>query len=90
MKINDKFIQIQGPFKAKNDIIQYIRNNYNPNFWYIKRIGIQTEIGHICNIDGNLFEIGKTGILEFNNVRIYSLYFLQNEPESTLIDCIIE
>lgn len=87
--MNKKFIQIKGPFKTKENIISYIKDDY-PDFRYIKKIGIQTKVSNKCNINGEIFEIGKTGILEFNDVKIISLFFLQDESEFTLVDCIIE
>ena len=41
-------------------------------------------------INNEDFEIGKTGILEFDNVQITSLSFKQDELSSTLIDCVLE
>lgn len=87
--MNDKFIQVSGPFAANEDIIAKIKKD-SPNFKYIKKLGIQSKITHLCIIDGKEFEIGKTEILEFNNVEVTSLSFKQDEPSSTLIDCIIE
>lgn len=88
--MNGKFIQIQSPIKANQDLIKYIKTNYDSNFKYIKKIGIQTKMNHFISINNQRFKIGKTGILELDNVRITSLFFLQDEQFSTLIDCIIE
>ena len=41
-------------------------------------------------MNDRIFEIGKTGILEFEDTKIISLSFVQDEAESTLIDCILE
>jgi hypothetical protein len=87
--MNDKFIQIQGPFNARQDVISLIKQQSSNNFSFIKKIGIQSKVGHKCNINDCVFEIGSTEILEFDEVRISSLYFLQSEEESTIIDCII-
>jgi hypothetical protein len=60
------------------------------DFTSVVKIGIQSKVGHQCKINDYVFEIGKTGILEFNDVEIFSLSFLQDEEESTIIDCIID
>lgn len=88
--MNDKFIQIRGPFTAGQDLISYIKTQYGSNFNYIKKIGIQTKVKNEVTINNVDFEIGKTGILEFENVQINSLSFKQDELSSTLIDCILE
>ena len=107
--INDKFIQLHGPFTWGEEIINQIKENY-PGFQYIKNIGIQAPVAHRCNINVQMFEIGKTQILELSEVKITSLVFIQNpdlqleeyalrknesgeyileEPEDTLIDCLL-
>ena len=88
--MNDKFIQIRGPFFAGQDLISYIKTEYKTNFNYIKKIGIQTKVKNEITINNEDFEIGKTGILEFDNVQITSLSFKQDELSSTLIDCVLE
>lgn len=88
--MNDKFIQIRGPFSAGQDLISYIKTEYKTNFNYIKKIGIQTKVKNEITINNEDFEIGKTGILEFDNVQITSLSFKQDELSSTLIDCVLE
>lgn len=86
--INDKFVQVSGPFIENEDIVNKIKKNY-PDFNYIKRLGVQSKITHLCVIDGIEFEIGKTEILEFEDVQITSLFFKQSEPSSTIIDCVL-
>ena len=86
--INDKFVQLSGPFVKDIDVLEIIRENY-PDFHYIKKIGIQCKSTHLCKINGQTFEIGKTEILEISDVRITSVSFFQDEPQDTLIDCII-
>lgn len=82
---NYKFVQIQGPFKANEDILKKI----NSNFSYITNVGIQAKENNLCKINDKTFEIGKRGVLVFNEVKIYSIAFLQDEPKSTLVDCIL-
>jgi hypothetical protein len=88
--MNYSFIQIQGPFKKNQDIVSYIKKTINNDFKYIKKIGIQTETKNYVSINNKIFEIGKTGILEFDNVQINSLFFMQDEQSTTLIDCVLE
>lgn len=86
--INDKFVQLHGPFKANEELVDIIKKNY-PNFFSIKKLGIQSILDHGCHVNGQDFKIGKTEILEFNEVNITSLYFKQDEPKTTLVDCIL-
>lgn len=84
----DKFYQLQGPFKNGEELVPIIKNN-NTDINSIERVGIQTREGNKCRINGVLFNIGKTGLLEFDEVDITSLVFLQNESSSTLVDCVL-
>ena len=86
--MNDKFFQLKGPFKANQDLVQLIETESAMS--YIKKLGIQSIPSHKCNINNKVFEIGKTDLLEFDDVMITSLFFLQEEPESTLVDCVLE
>lgn len=86
--VNDKFIQLHGSFKKGEELTRLIKKNF-PNFKSIKKIGIQSIENNICCINGIDFIIGKTGILEFDNVYITSLFFKQDESEKSLIDCIL-
>lgn len=85
---NDKFIQLHGPFKKNVELTNIIKKDF-PDFVSIKNLGIQAKSTHICNINGQNFEIGKTEILEFNEVAVKSLYFKQDEPSTTLVDCLL-
>ena len=87
---NYKFVQVKGPFKANQDIIQYIREHINSDFIYITDLGIQADMGHVCKINGQTFEIGQREILILNSVKVESLSFMQDETELTLIDCILD
>lgn len=86
---NNKFVQVHGPFIANKEVVDSIKVNY-PNFTSIKHLGVQSPYTHICCINGQDFIIDKLEILEFNDVNINSIYFKQNEPITTLIDCILE
>lgn len=83
------FIQLSGPFLKKESLIPKIKK-LAPNFKYIIRIGIQSQEGHRCEINNEVFEIGVNNLLEFDEVKINSLSFLQNESNSTLVDCVIK
>lgn len=87
--MNGSYAQLQGPFNKNEDIITIMKLKFENSFRHLKRIGIQTKPENKININGQIFEIGQTGILEFNEVEIISLYFMQDEPESTIIDCIV-
>lgn len=90
MPLNEKLIQINGPFSAGENVFSILKNKYDDiNFTYIQRIGISSKTGHTVVINGQDFEIGKTGMLEFNDVGITSLYFRQEEDFFTIIDCIV-
>lgn len=86
--INDKFVQVHGPFKQNEELVDIIKKDF-PSFLNIKKLGVQSISTHICCINGQNFEIGKTEILEFNEVNITSIYFKQDEPATTLVDCIL-
>lgn len=88
MMINDKFVQIHGPFSKNEELINIIKKDY-PDFKFIQKISIQSISTNICCINGQNFEIGKTGILELNEVSITSLYFKQDELATTLVDCLL-
>ena len=87
--INEKFVQLHGPFVAGEELVDIIKRNCS-NFLGIVQLGIQSIHNHVCCINGQDFLIGKTEILEFSEVSINSLYFKQNEPATTLIDCVLE
>jgi ABC-type uncharacterized transport system ATPase subunit len=87
--VNDKFIQLHGPFSQNEELIDRIKKNYS-DFKSIKQIGIQSQSTNICCINGQNFEIGKTGILELNEVNITSIYFKQDELATTLVDCLLK
>ena len=78
---NNNFIQLIGPFQQDTNLLSELGD--------IKHIGIQSEEGHEFRINNEAFKIGKTGILEFDDTKINSLYCLQNEKNTTIIDCIL-
>jgi hypothetical protein len=86
--MNDKFIQVQGPFKQGEDIVTKMKQD-NTIFSYIQKLGIQSKTGNQVALNGVLFEIGSTGMLDFDDVKITSLVFHQDETDRTIIDCIV-
>ncbi len=86
--INDKFVQIHGPFEKNEELVDIIKKNF-PSFLNIKKLGIQSISAHICCINGRNFEIGKTEILEFDGINVTSIFFRQDEPANTIVDCIL-
>lgn len=85
MVYSNKIKQLHGPFDSNKNILETL-----DNFSYIKKIGIQSKPGTICLINGRNFEIGKTGILEFDEVKITSIIFTSFVDKNTLIDFISE
>lgn len=83
---NEKFRQLRGPFNANQDLINEILDE---NKRYVRHLGIQARDKTKCVINNKIIEIGKTDILEYNNVQITSLYFLKDQPETTIIDIIL-
>ena len=82
--MKNSFIQLSGPFSAYRNVLENLESH---NF---KHIGIQSETSHLVRVNGEEYEIGKTGMLEFSDVIIDSLAFLQQESELTIIDAILK
>jgi hypothetical protein len=88
------YVQLQGPFTKDTELLIEIgkklfnESDIPPNL-YIEHIGIQSSFEQLCEINGERFEIGKTGILEIRNTIITSFKFSQNEPEETIVDCFL-
>lgn len=90
MALNTKLMEINGPFSAREDIFTLLKVKYPEiNFSYISKLGIYGKTKHEVRINGKDFELGKTGMLEFSDVQITSLFFLQNEDYFTIVDCIV-
>lgn len=88
------YAQIQGPISKDVELLaelgkQLFENNELPPNLHIEHIGIQSPFNHFCEINGEKFKIGKTGILEIRNVNITSFKFSQDENEETIIDCFL-
>jgi hypothetical protein len=87
--MGNRFIQVSGPFIANEEIFTKVKE-LNSDASSIKKIGIQAPVKDQCKINGEIFEIGKTGSLQLDDVKVTSIYFLQDEADDALIDCIVE
>lgn len=87
---NDKYVQLQGPFKKNEELTFIIKEKFKGNFGYISRIGIQSRYQTKIAINGEEFIIGLSGMLDIRNVQITSCYFLNDVSDLTIVDCIIE
>lgn len=75
--------QIQGTFTTSHNLVDSIRANAGTSLERIVKIGIQLERGRKILINKKLtFEIGKTEILEFEDVEITHLQILKTEAET--------
>lgn len=75
-----KKLQLRGPFNANEELLS--------DYSGIMKIGIYSKPEHEITINGMLFEIGKTGMLEIEGTNITSLVFQQDEGTDTYIDFI--
>lgn len=82
--------QLKGPFQENQELIEKIKEDSAIESFYVKHLGVQTEVGYYIYINNKEFEIGKTGIYEIGNTKISSLYFKQNTDENSIIDYVIE
>lgn len=89
--------QIQGPFKAGQSLMNLIKEQSAFTPKYLSHIGIQTPTENVVkhpdslvelNISGGSYtiEIGKTGIYEIGNTRVYDIKFLDNKDNNTIVD----
>ena len=88
VELKDGFVGMEREVAENWKKKDIIKKNF-PSFLNIKKLGVQSISTHMCCINGQNFEIGKTEILEFNEVNITSIYFKQDEPATTLVDCIL-
>lgn len=92
--------QIQGPFKANQDVLNLISAQCISKPRYISHLGIQTETDNILlhpealieiiiNGQKQTIEVGKTGIYEIGNTKVTSIKFLEDKDNNTIIDYVI-
>lgn len=91
MILNGRVGQVLGPFDANVDLLAEggAISDFTPEASapIIKKLGIQTEVGNLIEINGVQIKIGKTGIYELDNiVAIKSLKFPNGANADTIID----
>lgn len=86
MNINGYTSQLIGPFEENEELFEKINDNAIEKVAYINHLGIQTDVSNYVYINGEKYEIGKTGIYEIGNAKVTSLYFAQNVDNNTIID----
>lgn len=84
--------QPNGYFAANEEILNLIQNLASVQVDYLERIGIEAPPGTEIKINNqeHLFQIGKTGFYEVDDVIIQSLKFPINSPKNVIIDFIIK
>ena len=86
MNINGYTSQLIGPFEENEELFEKINDNAIEEVAYVNHLGIQTDVSNYVYINGEKYEIGKTGIYEIGNAKVTSLYFAQNVDNNTIID----
>lgn len=91
MILNGRIGQVLGPFAANVDLLAEggAISDFTPEATkpIIEKIGIQTDVGNLIEINGVQIKIGKTGIYELDNrVAIKSLKFPNGANADTIID----
>lgn len=93
--------QVQGPFKAYQDVVDIIREQcVSTEPFYIRHLGIQTETHDVLQhpetlvelvINGKIqtIEIGKSGIYEIGYTCVTSIKFLNDRDNNTIIDYVL-
>lgn len=91
MTLNGRIGQVLGPFDAGIDLLaddgaigQFTPESTKP---IIEKLGIQTDVGTMVEINGVQIKIGKTGIYELDNrVAIKTLKFPDGAGADTIVD----
>lgn len=86
MNVNGYTSQLIGPFEENEELFEKINDNAIEEVAYVNHLGIQTDVSNYVYINGEKYEIGKTGIYEIGNAKVTSLYFAQNVDNNTIID----
>lgn len=87
--MNKFYYQLKGPFQKETDVLSSIKQE-NSEFGYVYQIGISAKPTTIIILNEESFEIGKTGILEFYNVKIFTIKFKENTSSDIFLDLIIK
>ena len=85
-KTNGRTGQLTGPFTANTEIMSLIKLDASNEVNAITKIGIQSKRNHFIRLDGVAFQLGDSGILEFEDTALTSIRFSQNEDYNTIID----
>lgn len=96
---NGFFGQLQGPFYANVNLFPQIQEECSNPVNYITKLGIQYVGDFDLDLEGNRegqqifveingleFQLGKTRMLEFQDVQIYSIKFKQDMNKDCYID----
>ena len=96
---NGFFGQLQGPFTANTDLFSQIQEECSNPLNYLTKLGIHYVGNFDLDLTGNKegqqffieingidFQLGKTRMLEFQDVQIYSIKFKQNMDQNCYID----
>ena len=86
MAVNRHMGQLTGPFAAGEELYTKIKENANIPISRVEHLGIQAEVGSIVYINGEPYEIGKTGIYEITNAEVTSIYFKDDVDHHYIID----
>ena len=90
MYLNGRIGQVLGPFDSKDLLEQGgAISNFTPEITHptLSKLGIQTEVGTIIQINGVEIKIGKTGVYELDEVvAIKQLSFPNGADENTIVD----
>ena len=78
--------QLEGPFTANEELFDKIQAAAVKPVAYVSHLGVQTDIRNYIYINGEKYEVGKTGIYEVGNTEIKSIYFSQNTDANSIID----
>lgn len=98
-KVNVYQGQLQGPFRANQELMKLIEEQCVTAPKYVKHLGIQTKVTEITTSPSNLIqlticgkettiEVGTTHVYEIGNTRVTSIKFLENKDNNTIIDYI--
>lgn len=96
---NGFFGQLQGPFNANEELFSQIQEECSKPVNYITKLGIQYVGNFDLDLEGNRegqqlfveingleFQLGKTRMLELQDVQINSIKFKQDMNKNCFID----
>ena len=87
---NGFFGQTQGPFAQNEEIFTKIQSQCLNQINYISKLGIHFvgdfNLKYIIKINNIQFQLGKTNMLELEDVKVTSIKFSQDMDEKIYID----